>query len=150
MPRPQKTRDGVRIAEPPCVTSVAARRGCASCSFGPPSIVCATGTSQRAKPVRIEVFAAEKGANAGANGFGWFVDMEVDFLGQNPHQAGFTGLRLTGPMGHNNVTPFPGLFSPGREVVIRRRCRSVRFGSWRARIQPLCRRRCRRGWCARR
>jgi hypothetical protein len=74
-----------------------------------------TGASQRAKPVRIEVFAPEKGANAGANGFGWFVDMEVDFLGQNLHQAGFSGLQLTGPMGHNNVPPFPGLFSPGRD-----------------------------------
>jgi hypothetical protein len=74
-----------------------------------------TGASQRAKPVRIEVFAPEKGANAGANGFGWFVDMEVDFLGQNLHQAGFTGLQLTGPGVHNNVPPFPGLFSPGRD-----------------------------------
>jgi hypothetical protein len=74
-----------------------------------------TGASQRAKPVRIEVFAPEKGANAGANGFGWFVDMEVDFLGQNLHQAGFTGLQLTGPGVHNNVAPFPGLFSPGQD-----------------------------------
>jgi hypothetical protein len=74
-----------------------------------------TGASQRAKPVRIEVFAPEKGANAGANGFGWFVDMEVDFLGQNLHQAGFSGLQLTGPGVHNNVAPFPGLFSTGRD-----------------------------------
>ena len=74
-----------------------------------------TGASQRAKPVRIEVFAPEKGANAGANGFGWFVDMEVDFLGQNLHQAGFSGLQLTGPGVHNNVAPFPGKFSPGQD-----------------------------------
>ena len=74
-----------------------------------------TGASQRAKPVRIEVFAPERGANAGANGFGWFVDMEVDFLGMNLHQAGFSGLQLTGPGVHNNVPPFPGLFSPGRD-----------------------------------
>src|SRR5215475_863334 len=58
-------------------------------------------SSQRAKPVRIEVFAPERRANAGANGFGWFVDMEVDFLGKNLHQAGFSGLQLTGP----NVPP---------------------------------------------
>src|SRR5215471_16842376 len=56
-----------------------------------------TGDSQRAKPVRIEVFAPERGANAGASGFGWFVDMEVDFLGKTLHQAGFSGLQLTGP-----------------------------------------------------
>jgi hypothetical protein len=75
----------------------------------------ATGDSQRAKPVRIEVFAPERGANAGASGFGWFVDMEVDFLGKNLHQAGFSGLQLTGPAGHTNIPPFPGLFSTGRD-----------------------------------
>jgi hypothetical protein len=74
-----------------------------------------TGAPNRAKPVRIEVFAPERGANAGASGFGWFVDMEVDFLGQNLHQAGFTGLQLTGPMAHNNIPPFPGLFSTGQD-----------------------------------
>jgi hypothetical protein len=73
------------------------------------------GASQRAKPVRIEVFAPERGANAGANGFGWFVDMEVDFLGKNLRQAGFSGLQLTGPGVHNNVPPFPGAFSTGRD-----------------------------------
>src|SRR6185369_3388710 len=73
------------------------------------------GTSNRAKPVRIEVFAPERGANAGALGFGWFVDMEIDFLGANLQQAGFTGLQLTGPGVHNNVPPFPGLFSTGRD-----------------------------------
>jgi len=71
--------------------------------------------SNRAKPVRIEVFAPERGANAGANGFGWFVDMEVDFLGQNLQQAGFSGLQLTGPGVHNNAPPFPGAFSPGQD-----------------------------------
>ena len=74
-----------------------------------------SGSSNRAKPVRIEVFAPERGANAGANGFGWFVDMEVDFLGMNLHQAGFSGLQLTGPGVHNNVAPFPGAFSTGKD-----------------------------------
>ncbi|HEY2199952.1 MAG TPA: hypothetical protein VGH69_20055 [Mycobacterium sp.] len=74
-----------------------------------------TGASHRAKPVRIEVFAPERGANAGANGFGWFVDMEVDFLGKNLQQAGFSGLQLTGPLLHNNAAPFPGAFSTGRD-----------------------------------
>src|SRR5690242_21396885 len=73
------------------------------------------GAAQRAKPVRIEVFAPERGANAGASGFGWFVDMEVDFLGMNLHQAGFSGLQLTGPAGHNNIPPFPGAFSTGQD-----------------------------------
>ena len=74
-----------------------------------------SGSSNRAKPVRIEVFAPERGSNAGANGFGWFVDMEVDFLGMNLQQAGFSGFQLTGPAVHNNVPPFPGLFSTGRD-----------------------------------
>ena len=74
-----------------------------------------TGASHRAKPVRIEVFAPERGANAGASGFGWFVDMEVDFLGKNLQQAGFSGLQLTGPGVHNNVPPFPGAFSTGQD-----------------------------------
>src|SRR5215471_15484128 len=75
----------------------------------------ATGASQRAKPVRIEVFAPERGANAGAEGFGWFVDMEVDFLGKNLQQAGFSGLQLTGPGVHTNAPPFPGAFSVGQD-----------------------------------
>ena len=79
------------------------------------ALASAGGASNRAKPVRIEVFAPERGANAGANGFGWFVDMEVDFLRQNLQQAGFSGLQLTGPGVHNNGPPFPGLFSPGRD-----------------------------------
>ena len=80
-----------------------------------PSSANSSGASQRAKPVRIEVFAPERGANAGANGFGWFVDMEVDFLGKNLQQAGFSGLQLTGPAGHNNIAPFPGTFSTGQD-----------------------------------
>jgi len=80
-----------------------------------PSSANSSGASQRTKPVRIEVFAPERGANAGANGFGWFVDMEVDFLGKNLQQAGFSGLQLTGPAGHNNIAPFPGTFSTGQD-----------------------------------
>jgi hypothetical protein len=76
----------------------------------------ATGApSDGAKPVKIEVFAPERHDNAGANGFGWFVDMEIDFPGKNLHEAGFSGLQLTGPGAHNNVAPFPGMFSPGQD-----------------------------------
>src|SRR6185369_14091696 len=53
--------------------------------------------------------------NAGAGGFGWFVDMEVDFLGQNLQQAGFSALQLTGPGVHSNAAPFPGVFSTGQD-----------------------------------
>jgi hypothetical protein len=94
------------------IGTTAAVTAAASASTSPTS---STGASHRAKPVRIEVFAPERGANAGAAGFGWFVDMEVDFLGKNLQQAGFSGLQLTGPLGHNNVPPFPGAFSTGRD-----------------------------------
>ena len=79
------------------------------------AFVSTSGPQNRRKPVRIEVFAPERGSNAGANGFGWFVDMEVDFLGKNLHEAGFSGFQLTGPGVHNNVPPFPGTFSTGHD-----------------------------------
>jgi hypothetical protein len=94
------------------IGAAAAVTAAANASTSPAS---STGASHRAKPVRIEVFAPERGANAGANGFGWFVDMEVDFLRMNLHQAGFSGLQLTGPAGHNNIPPFPGKFSTGQD-----------------------------------
>ena len=75
----------------------------------------AHGASSRAKPVSVQVFAPGKGDNAGANGAGWFVDMAIDFHGKDLQQAGFSGLQLTGPAGHNNVPPFPGTFSPGQD-----------------------------------
>ncbi len=69
------------------------------------------------KPVKIEVFAPERHSNAGIEGKGWFVDMEIDFPGGpgGLAQSGFTGLQLTGPAGHNNVAPFPGAFSTGHD-----------------------------------
>jgi len=71
--------------------------------------------SHRSKPVQVEVFAPERGDNAGAAGFGWFVDMELTFHGKNLQQTGFNGLQLTGPGVHNNAPPFPGAFSTGRD-----------------------------------
>lgn len=67
------------------------------------------------KPVEIEVFAPENGDNAGIEGAGWFVDLALDFEGSTLAQTGFTKLQLTGPAGHNNVPPFPGTFSTGRD-----------------------------------
>ena len=69
------------------------------------------------KPVHIEVFAPERHSNAGIEGKGWFVDMELDFPG-GPNglaQSGFSGLQLTGPGAHNNAAPFPGSFSTGHD-----------------------------------
>ncbi|GAA2731496.1 hypothetical protein GCM10009867_05260 [Pedococcus aerophilus] len=67
------------------------------------------------KPVHVEVFAPSEGDNAGISGAGWFVDLDVDFDGSTLAQTGFTGLQLTGPAAHNNIAPFPGTFSTGRD-----------------------------------
>ena len=71
--------------------------------------------SATAKPVSIEVFAPEQGANAGIAGTGWFIDMEVDFNHTSLAHTGFNGLQLTGPAGHNNIPPAPGLFGVGHD-----------------------------------
>jgi hypothetical protein len=73
--------------------------------------------SGKAKPVHIEVFSPEKHNNAGIQGKGWFVDMELDFPGgpDGLHKSGFTDLQLTGPGVHNNVAPAPGTFSTGHD-----------------------------------
>lgn len=67
------------------------------------------------KPVKIEVFAPERHDVAGIEGKGWFVDMELDFPAGSLARTGFTGLQLTGPGVHNNVPPFPGVFSTGKD-----------------------------------
>lgn len=66
-------------------------------------------------PVEIAILAPEKGDNAGIGGAGWFIDLELDFEGSTLDQTGFAALQLTGPAGHNNVPPFPGTFSTGRD-----------------------------------
>jgi hypothetical protein len=68
-------------------------------------------------PVKIEVFAPEHHDNAGIEGKGWFVDMELTFPGGPGSLArtGFSGLQLTGPAAHNGVAPFPGSFSTGHD-----------------------------------
>jgi hypothetical protein len=73
------------------------------------------GNGNGNRPVDIEVFAPEQGANAGISGTGWFVDMEVDFNRTPLADTGFNGLQLTGPAGHNNIPPAPGLFGTGKD-----------------------------------
>ena len=66
-------------------------------------------------PVGIEVFAPETGDRAGIGSLGFLVDMEVTFKHANLEHTGFTGLQLTGPGGHANILPFPGLAAPGHD-----------------------------------
>jgi hypothetical protein len=110
-----KRKNRLTLAAAVAVVAVGTAVGVRLAANTSPSLAQSAASEHRAKPVRIEVFAPERDANAGANGFGWFVDMEVDFLGKNLKQAGFSGLQLTGPGVHNNVPPFPGLFSPGQD-----------------------------------
>lgn len=66
------------------------------------------------RPVRVEVFAPEKNYRVGIGGRGWFVDLAIEF--EVPLSAtGFSGFQLTGPGVHNNVPPFPGTFSIGKD-----------------------------------
>lgn len=75
----------------------------------------ASASNSDGPPVKLEVFAPEHGDNAGIEGRGWFVDIEAKFPARTLTQAGFSALQLTGPAGHNNVAPFPGTFSTGRD-----------------------------------
>ena len=68
-----------------------------------------------ATPVDVEVFAPEQRDNAGIEGKGWFVDLEITYPGTSLATAGFTGSQLTGPGVHNNALPFRGTFSPGTD-----------------------------------
>lgn len=64
--------------------------------------------------VHVDMFSPHNGDQAGLGGFGWFVDLAVRY--DVPlERTGFTGLQLTGPATHNNVPPFPGTFSIGRD-----------------------------------
>jgi hypothetical protein len=64
--------------------------------------------------VELEIFAPGEGDLAGVGGVGWFVDLDAEFPG-GLRSTGFTGNQLTGPGGHNNALPFPGVFAPGRD-----------------------------------
>jgi hypothetical protein len=70
--------------------------------------------AEKDKPVKIEMFAPANGDRVGIGGKGYFVDLALQF--EAPLQAtGFTGFQLTGPAGHNNVPPFAGTFSAGKD-----------------------------------
>ncbi len=62
----------------------------------------------------VKMFAPENGHRVGVGGFGWIVDLAIEF--DVPlERTGFTDFQLTGPGVHNNVPPMPGTFSPGRD-----------------------------------
>lgn len=62
----------------------------------------------------IKMLAPENGHRVGIGGFGWFIDLEIEF--DLPlERTGFSGFQLTGPGAHNNIGPMPGVFSPGKD-----------------------------------
>ncbi len=86
--------------------------------IGPVSTTSAARSSDKdddgKKSVKIEIFAPAKGDHVGIGGKGWFVDLAIGY--DAPLAAtGFTDFQLTGPAVHNNVAPFPGTFSLGKD-----------------------------------
>ena len=70
--------------------------------------VCLVPLASQAQDAEIKMFAPVNGQRVGVGGFGWFVDLAIDF--DVPlKQTGFTGVQLTGPGAHNSVRLMPGL-----------------------------------------
>lgn len=80
----------------------------------PPVSKAEKGAGPQNMPAKVEVFAPGKGDHAGIGGKGWFVDLAID-MNVPLAKTGFTAPQLTGPGAHNNVAPFPGTFSPGKD-----------------------------------
>lgn len=69
---------------------------------------------EREREVEVKMFAPKSGDHVGIGGRGWFVDLALEF--DVPlEETGFNGFQLTGPAVHNNVPPFPGTFSLGKD-----------------------------------
>ena len=70
------------------------------------------------KPVHLEVLTPRSGDNAGTEGKGWFVDLDIDYPATGPDglkASGFTEPQLTGPAAHAGIKPFPGTFGTGKD-----------------------------------
>ena len=82
------------------------------------SAAAASKDDSHSKPVHLDVLAPSSGDNAGTEGKGWFVDLDIDYPATGPDgltASGFTGLQLTGPGVHNDKPPFPGTFGTGKD-----------------------------------
>jgi hypothetical protein len=89
-----------------------------------PTTVVAKDRYKNDFPVSIEMFSPERNHRVGIGGRGWFVDLEIEYevplarSGFTLNAAGEPGFQVTGPGGHNNIPPFPGTFSPGKDERI--------------------------------
>lgn len=86
-------------------------------AVGVSSAAAASPRNHHPRPVSVDVKTPTNNDNAGISGAAWFVDLDLDYPGgpDGLRQAGFTAPQLTGPAGHNNVPPFPGAFSTGKD-----------------------------------
>jgi hypothetical protein len=69
------------------------------------------------RQVTVDIVAPSPRDDSGLAGAGWLVDLALRYPGgpSGLERAGFTSPQLTGPGVHNNVPPFPGTFSTGRD-----------------------------------
>jgi hypothetical protein len=110
-----KARNGVMLLAAAAVTGTVGATVPGASAAPVPVAKAASASSAHPKPVNIEVFSPERHHNAGIQGAGWFVDVELTFHGDNLQRTGFTGLQLTGPGVHADAAPFPGGFSTGHD-----------------------------------
>lgn len=99
---------GAAVIAPTLPAAFASDSGAAASSNG----------NSHSQPVHVDILAPGGGDNAGTEGKGWFVDLDIDYPATGADgltASGFTGLQLTGPGVHNNVAPFPGTFSAGQD-----------------------------------
>ena len=85
----------------------------ASTLFASAAAIAQTGDATQ-MPIEVKMFAPKSGDRVGVGGFGWFIDLAIDF-DATIDKTGFSGFQLTGPGAHNNVAPMPGSFSPGAD-----------------------------------
>jgi hypothetical protein len=73
-------------------------------------------TDSDRKPIQVTVLAPRAAENVGISGSGFAVDLHLRY--PSLQKAGFNGLQLTGPAGHANIPPLPGLFGAGKDEKV--------------------------------
>ena len=109
---------GTAVLAPALPTAFANDSGSSSSPVSASSDTTSREDGSKGQPVDVEVIAPARGDNAGIAGKAWFVDLDIEYPATGPgglKASGFTGPQLTGPAGHNDVLPFPGTFSTGKD-----------------------------------
>ncbi|SDY91011.1 hypothetical protein SAMN05661080_04985 [Modestobacter sp. DSM 44400] len=109
-----RSRTTAVLAVTASALAVTALTGLTAASASPDGHGDRAGDRSKHRAVTVDIESPSNGDDAGVGGAGWFVDLDLEYEG-GLAEAGFTGLQLTGPAGHNNVPPFPGTFSTGKD-----------------------------------